>query len=220
MIEFVGIIPVREGSKRVEKKNFREFSDKKSLLEIKINQLKKTKNLKHIYISSDSKQAEKIAIDNDVEFLKRDTKMCQVDVYWAEVISYIVDTIPKSPYVVWALTTSPLFSRFDDAVDLFKEKSDEYDSLIATLPKKTFFLNKDGKGINYNPGYWHPYSQQLETYYEVTGACYIGKKTDMKKWAYWFGPKPYLFNISELEAVDIDTQNDFEFAKKLYKNFR
>ncbi len=83
--------------------------------------------------------------------------------------------------------------------------------------EKSFFLNKYGKGINYNPGYWHPYSQELETYYEVTGACYIGLKSDMLKWKYWFGPKPYLFEVSKTEAIDVDTKEDFEFARKLYK---
>ena len=89
--------------------------------------------------------------------------------------------------------------------------------LFSNLFKKSFFLNEHGRGINYNPGWWHPYSQQLETYYEVTGACYIGVKSDMLKWNYWFGVKPFLFEVSSLESVDVDTQADYEFARKIYK---
>jgi N-acylneuraminate cytidylyltransferase len=215
--EIVGLIPVREGSQRVKGKNFIEFADKKSLLELKIDHLKSAGCFDHIYVSSDSERAKNIALSNKVEFLNRETRMCQADVPWAEVAHYIVGTIPGDPIVVWALTTSPLFGNFKSAVDKFKEVRNEKDSLVAVLPKKSFFINKYGKGINYNLGHWHPYSQELETYYEVTGACYIGKKSDMLKWFYWFGPKPYLFEVSEAESVDVDTQQDFEIAQKLYK---
>ena len=39
----------------------------------------------------------------------------------------------------------------------------------------------------------------------------------MIKWKYWFGPKPYLFVVSEIESIDVDTQSDFEFAQKLFQ---
>lgn len=215
--EIVGLIPVREGSKRVPGKNFIEFADGMSLLEIKIKHLKGSGCFSHIYISSDSKQAEKIARDNGVEFLARDPKMCREGIQWSEAVRHIMDTIPGNPIVTWALTTSPLFGNFEACAKKFLEGRSKYDSLVAVLPKKSFFLDKNGRGINYNPGYWHPYSQQLETYYEVTGACYMGLKSDMHKWSYWFGPNPYLFEVSPLEAIDVDTKEDFKFAQKLYK---
>ncbi|MFH1878910.1 MAG: CMP-N-acetylneuraminic acid synthetase [Candidatus Omnitrophota bacterium] len=215
--EIVGIIPVREGSERVKGKNFIEFADGKSLLDVKINHLKEAECFDHIYISSDSVNAEKIAGERGVEFLRRDSAMCRADVYWADVVEHIMETIPGDPLVVWALVTSPLFSGFRRAVDTFLAVEGECDSLVAVLPKKSFFLNKFGRGINFNPGYWHPYSQQLETYYEVTGACYIGLKSDMRKWKYWFGPKPYLFEVPAVQSVDVDTPDDFDLAKKMYK---
>lgn len=215
--EIVGLIPVREGSQRIKYKNFINFIDGKSLLQLKIEHLKNAGCFDHIYVSSDSSKVEKIAVDNKVEFLTRASRMCQVDVPWSEVVEHIMNTIPGEPIVVWALTTSPLFNNFSGAIKKFIEVHKKHDSLVAVLPKKSYFLNKHGRGINYNPGHWHPYSQQLETYYEVTGACYIGLKSDMLKWNYWFGPKPYLFEVSEFETVDIDTQGDFQFAQKLYK---
>lgn len=216
--EIVALVPVREGSQRVKDKNFTEFTDdNKSLLELKLEHLKKAGCFSRIYVSSDSDKAKDIAFKHDVEFLTRDQKYCQADVYWAEVVEHIMDTIPGDPLVVWALTTTPLFSNFKEAVDKYLEVQDKHDSLVAVLPTKSFYLNKFGKGINYNLGYWHPYSQELETYYEVTGACYIGKKSDMKKWSYWFGPKPYMFEVSRLESIDVDTLEDFEMAQNLIK---
>jgi len=212
----VALVPVREDSERVKNKNFKPFVDGKSLLELKIDHLRQSNCFDHIYVSSDSEKVKELAIDNGVEYLPRASEMCQSHVIWADVVGHIVGTIPGDPIVTWALITSPLFRNYSNALKMFIDCGGEYDSLVSVLPKKSFFLNKYGKGINYNPGYWHPYSQQLETYYEVTGACYIGWKSDMAKWKYWFGIKPYLFEVSCKESIDIDTPDDFQFAREIY----
>ncbi|MBM75771.1 MAG: hypothetical protein CMK59_10250 [Proteobacteria bacterium] len=215
--EIVALIPVREGSQRVKGKNYIDFSQGKSLLDVKIEQLKSADCFDHIYISSDNERTQRIATEQGVEFLLRDSEACGADMPWSEVVCSIMNTIPRDPIVVWALTTSPLFKGFNKAVDAFVRCGKANDSLVAVLPKKSFFLNKYGRGINYNPGCWHPYSQQLETLYEVTGACFIGKKSDMLKWRYWFGVSPILFEVDQYESIDVDTPSDFEFAKKLYE---
>ncbi len=151
-----------------------------------------------------------------MEFLERGEEFCNSTTPWAEVVAHIIGTIPGDPLVVWALTTSPLFERFAEALASFQAHREQNDSLVAVLPRKAFFLNEHGRGINYNPGLWHPYSQQLETYYEVTGACYIGKCSDMAHWSYWFGVKPHLFPVSFLESVDVDTLDDFESARTIH----
>ncbi len=218
--EKVALIPVREGSERVIDKNFRTFANGKSLLDIKIDQLKQAKCFDHIYISSDSEKAREVADKNGVEYIARDKRMCQSDVLWADVVHHIMTTIPGNPVVTWGLATSPLFSNFKRALDTYFAERESYDSTVAVLAKRSFFLNRHGRGINYNPGYWHPYSQQLETYYEVTGACYIGTKQDMLKWNYWFGTHPYLFEVSLQEAIDVDTPEDYKFAQLLYTTLR
>ncbi len=218
--KIVALVPVREGSERVKDKNFKPFVEGKSLLELKIDHLKQSNCFDHIYVSSDSENVKKIAIDNGVEFLPRASEMCQSHVIWADVVEHIMGTIPGNPIAVWALATSPLFENYSKAVKKFIEDGREYDSLVAVLPKKSFFLNKHGRGVNYNPGYWHPYSQQLDTYYEVTGACYIGRKSDMAKWKYWFGIKPYLFEVSFRESIDVDTPEDFQFARIIYNSVK
>ena len=53
-IEVVGIVPVKAKSDRV-KKNLRKFGDT-NLFELKLNQLKKTKNFKYIVVSSEDKR--------------------------------------------------------------------------------------------------------------------------------------------------------------------
>ena len=38
----------------------------------------------------------------------------------------------------------------------------------------------------------------------------------MKKWHYWFGINPYLFEVTKIESIDVDTQEDFNLAKRIY----
>lgn len=213
----VAIIPVREGSQRVKMKNFVPFHEELSLLQVKINQLKSQKNVNQILVSSDSELAKKIAKENNVGFILRDPEMCNSTTPWSDVVEHILNKIPDNPIVVWALTTAPLFSRFDEAIEKYQKCIDVFDSLVGVLPKKTFYLNKIGKGINFNPGPWHPYSQDLDTYYEITGSVFIGKKDVLLNYKYWFGRSPFLFELSNLESVDVDTNDDFEIAKELFK---
>jgi CMP-N-acetylneuraminic acid synthetase len=55
------IIPVRKGSVRVKDKNIRKFSSQSSLLQLKIDVLKKTNNVGRIIVNSDSDEMIEIA---------------------------------------------------------------------------------------------------------------------------------------------------------------
>lgn len=216
--EIVAVVPVREGSSRVKGKNFIPFSNNQSLLEIKLEQLLSADCFDKVYVSSDSDKARKIATTKGVDFLLRESRLCQGEVPFAELVEYIANSVPgENPMIAYVLATSPLFDDFRLAVKTFLQLKDKHDSLVAVLPRKAFFLNKQGRGINYHHGYWHEYSQDLETYYEVTGACYIASKQDMLKWKYWFGVRPYLFEVPSITAVDVDTPEDFRFAQKLFE---
>lgn len=214
---FVALVPVRTGSKRVKNKNFRDFYQGKSLFDIKIDQLKSTKLFKKIYVSSDSSMVQNLCKKKGVTFLKRERKYCQDHKYpWHEIHDSILKSIPGDPYVAWCLTTAPLFKRFTKAINTFKANKNT-DSLVGVLPSKNFILNLKGKPKNFNPGCWHPYSQELETNYFITGSIFMAKKSSMLLWKYWFGIKPHLFHLSKVESVDVDTIQDFRFAQKIFK---
>ena len=216
-METVAIIPVRKNSQRVKNKNFRDFYNGKSLLEIKINQIKDSNIFSRVILTSDCSVARDIAKSFNIEFIHRNSEFANATTPWPKVVKHILSQIQGNPMVAWTLVTAPLFHRFNEAL-IHLTKSKKHDSLIAVLPKKTFLIHESGKGINFNPGLWHPYSQQLETYYEITGSLFMGKKEDMQNWSYWYGPKPCLFPVSNFEAVDIDNEDDFKLAQVLFNS--
>ena len=84
------------------------------------------------------------------------------------------------------------------------------------MPAKNFILNEKGAPENFNPGIWHPYSQELKKKYYITGSIFLAKKNNMIKWRYWFGKKPLLYKLKKIEAIDIDELEDFNLAKRIY----
>ena len=56
-------------------------------------------------------------------------------------------------------------------------------------------------------------TQDLTPIYMETGAFFIFRKEVFTELGQRIGNKPYIHEISQFEAVDIDTAEDFEFAK-------
>lgn len=63
-------------------------------------------------------------------------------------------------------------------------------------------------------------TQNLEPVYMETGAFFIFKKEVFTKYHQRIGMNPYKYVISPLEAVDIDTAEDFELAKVVAEYYK
>lgn len=210
----IAIIPVREGSTRVKNKNFRNFYKDKSLLDIKIEQLKKCDNFSDIVVASNSHQAKKTADYYGVQFIPRSDYMCNS----ARLHEYTLDMISHfSPedIVTWAMVTNPFFIRYDEAIDAYTSKvlkEKIHDSVVTTVPFNDFLLDEKSRCINFNPGPWHKFTQELPSWDQITGAAYIASVKKQRELKYWMGTSPYKFKVSKKEAIEIDYLDDFEIA--------
>ena len=219
-MSYVAIIPVKHSSERVHAKNFREFSDGKSILDIKIQQLKNSNEFEQIFVSSDSPDAVKACEYYDVKFLLRDAKFCDNVAPWSDVIHEVVKSlpVPDETNIAWCHTVTPIFSRFSEAINLYEEaiKNDSYNGLVAVTQCKEFILDELATPVNYSWGPWHKYSQHLKKYYFVSGALFLSTKSEMIRNRYVISTKPKMFITTPQESVDIDTEFDFEFAQYIY----
>jgi CMP-N-acetylneuraminic acid synthetase len=214
--EIVALIPVREGSTRVKDKNFRPFANEKSLLHLKIKQLKKAKCFDHIYVSSDSERAKLIAEEMSVTFLQRDPQMCKQTAKLYQYNTHMLQTVPGDPVVAWTMVTAPLFENYAPAVEKFLSlDKNGYDSLITVLPFREFLINEKGHPLNCMYGHWHLLTQELDKNYTITGSLYLAGKAEQIEWKYWIGVKPYLYEITKLECIDVDYDEDFKLAEMI-----
>ena len=217
MKKIYAVIPAKESSGRLPSKNFIDFYDGRSLLEVKIDQCLASKMFDEIFISSDSDQAKKIAKRAGVEFLHRETKYCIDETPWSDVIRSIVRNIPVSDedFIQWTHVTNPLFHRFQD-VFLHLSAHDESDSVTTVTAYRHFMLNSDYIPINHVWGPWHAASQNIKPVYQMNLACSLATKKTMVDNGYIIGTKPKFYEISLFEGLDIDTLEEFEIAKQLY----
>jgi CMP-N-acetylneuraminic acid synthetase len=219
-VSHFAVIPVKHCSERFENKNFRPFLGGKSLLETKIEQLQKCGAYTDIFISSDSPTARECAKRYGVRFLERSPRLCDNSIPWSEVIVEVVSSTPigDDDALSWCHVTSPLYSDFKSAVRRFDDMPREFNGLFAVSRLNRFILNSKYRPVNYAWGHWHPYSQDLEPFYFVTGSLFTARRRDLLDARYVITSRPYPMEISEREAVDIDSELDFEMARWLAEN--
>lgn len=211
------LIPVRSGSKRVQNKNIRPFAGS-SLLEVKIKQLQRIKNLDGIVVNSNDDEMLDVARSLGVQAVKRDEYYAQDNVT-NEMYKNIAENC-DSDIIMYTNVTSPLITdeTIEKCIDMFQNKDDSFDSInTANLVKE--FLWLDGKPINYDPAHT-PKSQDLPNITALNFAINIIDRDNLIQRMHYIGAKPYLYLVDDVEAIDIDDMIDFEFAEFMYKKLR
>lgn len=84
---------------------------------------------------------------------------------------------------------------------------------VKTIYSWFWFNNKP---VNYNPRVL-PRSQDAVPVINETTGLYGIKKDSLKKHKCRIGVKPYFFEVSDEESIDLDNQKDFKYLKFLLK---
>ena len=211
------LIPVRSGSQRVRNKNIKPFADS-NLLEIKIKQLLRIKELDGITVNSDSDEMLEIAKNLGVETVKRDSYYASNTVSIDEVYVNLAQNC-NSDIILFADATNPMISdkTIIECLEIYKNNS-EFDS-VNTVNLIKMFLWKDGKPLNYSESN-KPKSQDLPDIFAINSAINILSKETMIKTRAFVGENPYFYQVDDIEGIDIDNETDFEFAEFMYKKYR
>ncbi len=214
-IDVVGIVPVKANSERVKKKNLRKFGNT-NLFELKLKQLKKTKNFKEIVVSSEDKNILNFAKKNGFSIHLRDPYYSTSTVPMSEVYSYVASSV-NAEHVAWINVTNPLAESkiYDKAVELYKKNLKKCDCLLSAIEvKENFFYRK--KPLNFPRSPW-PRSQDLEPLISLPFVINILKKQNLVNWGSCVGKKPFFYVLDNLSAKDIDNPEDFLFCETIYQ---
>lgn len=149
-------------------------------------------------------------LSEGLEFLKRDPYLDGYQVKGLEIIERFVQDVDADIYILTHVTQP--FTKAASILDgLEKVCSGEYDSAFSAV-KIQDYLWYQGKPFNYDMKNIVR-TQDLEPVYMETGAFFIFRKEVFTKLHQRIGQKPYLCELDRLEAIDIDTADDFEFAE-------
>ena len=209
------LVVVRSGSQRVVNKNIRPFAGS-SLLEIKLNQLKRIPNIDGIVVNSNDDKMLEIASNMGCEVVKRDEYYASNQVSMSEVYRNMAENV-NADVIAYINATNPLLNdrTIVQAIENYKKNISQYDSLnSAHLIKE--FLFKENLPINYDLRH-QPRSQDLPDISALNFAINIISREKMIECKNVVGYKPNIYIIDEVEATDIDNPIDFDFAEFVYK---
>lgn len=148
--------------------------------------------------------------EKGLHFLKRDACLDGFQIKGLEIIEKFIQDVDADIYVLTHVT-QPFTKAESIRNALEKVMSGEYDSAFSAVVLQDYMW-MNGKPFNYDVKNIVR-TQDLKPIYMETGAFFIFKKEVFTELGQRIGNRPYIFEIDEFEAVDIDTAEDFEFAK-------
>ena len=211
------MVAVRSGSVRVQDKNIRPFAGS-TLLDLKLEQLKRIPNLDGVIVNSNSEEMLEIAKKHGCERVKRDEYYASNVVSMSDVYRNMAENF-DADIVAYINVTNPLLKdeTIIEAIETYKKFMEDkmFDSLNSAHLIKEFMF-KDNMPINYDLKH-QPRSQDLPDIAALNFAINIISREKMIECKNVVGNKPNIYIINEVEATDIDNPIDFEFAEFVYK---
>lgn len=213
-MKIVAIVPIKEKSKRVKNKNFKKIYGK-PLYKFILEKLKKC-NFDEVFVDSDSNIIKKYCEKNNFKFIQRLPKLAKDSANGNDLLNYHADII-KADIYFQIFITAPLLevSTINKCIEKLS-KSKKYDSILTVNKIYSWFWFKN-KPVNYKPEILPRSQDALPIIQESTGLYGI-KKTSLLKKKSRIGFKPYFYEISDREFIDLDNDKDFEYLKYLLKN--
>lgn len=211
-MKVVALVPIKLNSQRLPHKNILPILGKPMCYHM-VDSLVQAKNIDEVYVyCSDPKVTE--YIPEGAKFLQRDKKLDQDLVKGFEIYRSFIDTVDADVYVL-AHTTSP-FTKTETIENALNHiLSGECDSAFSAERIQTFAWYQ-GKTINYDLNDV-PRTQDMEPIWVETSAFYMFKKEIFTEHNRRIGFHPYIQEVSGIEAADIDTKQDYDFAVEMSK---
>ena len=209
-MKVVAFVPIRLNSKRVVGKNLKMLGGK-PLMQYILETLVKVNNIDEVYVYCSSEEVIPY-LPQDVKFLKRSTALDGDETLGKEIYEAFVKDVDADVYML-AHTTSPFIKAgtIENAID--KVLNGGHDSSFSAQKIQTFTWFND-KPLNYSLKDI-PRTQTIEPVYVETSAFYIFRREVWTEMGQRIGNTPHMAIIDQIEGIDIDYPEDFEFASKV-----
>lgn len=216
MNRIIALIPCRGNSKGIANKNLIKFSGK-PLLYWTIKDLKSSKLIEKIYVTSDSDKILKFAKKQGVEIIKRPKNISGDYSKSEDALLHALKSIKNtSKIIVFAQATSPIRPKkvFDNAIRYFIKK--KYDSIFSSTKVHNFIWKKQQGKLFSNYNFKdRPMRQKIKCFFQENGSFYIFKnKGFMSNCNRLFG-KIGTYILDKKYGFEIDDNIDLKINKIL-----
>lgn len=221
----VAIIPARGGSKRIPRKNIKDFFGK-PLIAYSIQTALESKLFEKVIVTTDDEEIAKIAKEYgaEVPFL-RPKELSDDFTGTGDVVKHAIDYLKehgeKFDYVCTIYATAPLLQAkyLIEGFEALKN-SDAINAFSATsMPfpiQRTFKLDENGRCEMFTPENYFKRSQDLQEAYQDAGQFYWSK-LDKKSNDIMFGKDSIPIILPRYLVQDIDTLEDWVRAEYMYE---
>lgn len=215
----VAIIPARGGSKRLPNKNIKLLGGIPLLVHSIDYALANSSILKDVYVSTDDNSIKEVAIKHGAKVIDRPKAISGDLEPTVSALKHVLTQVENVENVVLLQPTNPLRPKLllQEAYKIFKKK--ELNSLFTVsrnYHKLGKIENNTFKPFNYTFG---QRSQDLEPLYCENGLLYITKAKLIKKDVIFNETSYPMLVKHKFAEVDIDTQDDLDYAKFVLKRY-
>jgi len=217
----VALLPMKANSQRVKGKNFRQLHGK-PLFRWILDSLLALDEIDQIVINTDARHilADNGLVESDRVLIRdRKAELCGDTVSMNLILADDIENVEADTYLM-THTTNPMLSAetIRKALARYNEGVSEgsADSLFTVNKIQTRFYRADGSAVNHDPDNLIQ-TQDLEPWYEENSNLYIFSRESFLETNARIGKKPLLFEMQKLEAVDIDTLEDWLMAEAVAK---
>ena len=226
--KIIAIIPARAGSKRVPKKNFRDFCGK-PMIAWTIEKLKQCKIIDEIIVSTDSLEIQKISETyGAIAPFLRPEKLSDDFATASAVIKHSLEWYlgnNEMPSLVLSIYPTAILvpaEKINEAVEIIHHTKSK--KLLTVLKyshpiQRAIFKNKNNLSEIFFPENIQKRTQDFQTSYYDAGQFYLTYPQVI------LNDENLLTNasmlvLSDTEAVDIDTEKDFLRASEIFNSIR
>lgn len=229
MTKSICILPARGGSKRIPNKNIKNFKGK-PILSHAINIALQSKLFERVIVSTDSPQIAEIAEISgaEVPFL-RPSEISDDYTTTRAVILHAIDFLENEFYDFDTICCMYPTSIFVDPKDLresyeqFGDSKNKYCISGVKIEKKVaraFFVKNQSIEEMLYPNLYHERTQDIPDLYLDAGQFYWANIEVWKRQENVFSNATKIFEMAYSKCIDIDEENDWNQAEKLWeKNY-
>jgi pseudaminic acid cytidylyltransferase len=224
MTKSICIIPARGGSKRIPKKNIKDFFGK-PLISYSIKVALQSGLFDNIYVSTDDKQIANIAIQCGAKTIQRPKILADDFSSSGDAVNDAIQTLQNQgvefDFVCTIYATAPLLQEryLKDGFEKLKKSDAKITFSATSMPfpiQRTFKIDTNNRCEMFTPEHFFTRSQDLEEAYQDAGQFYW-ENIHIKSSEIAFGKDSIPILLPRYLVQDIDTMEDWQRAEIIYK---
>ncbi len=212
----VALVPLRGGSKSIQKKNIKYIAGK-PLCAWVLEAACQADVFQKVFVSTEDEEIAEVvnSLNLNVEILERPCELAGDDTTTEAVMLHFAKNI-EFDVLATIQATSPLVQATDFCGAVEKFTGEELDSLLTAVRMKRFFWSEYGKPLNYDP-FKRPMRQQFAGSFMENGAFYFTRRTILDKYQSRLGGKIGIYEMPADTAVEIDEPEDWTVVEDLLR---